>query len=80
MRYKWIWSLVVVLIIAICLLIFLPLNEEQRTPSSLPNENQLKKMILETGDVNIKSIFEQMAIDDNHIFMPHLSSPELFIR
>ena len=74
MRYKWLGIALVVLIIALCLVIFLPLNEEQRTPTSLPNENQLKKMILETGDVNIKSIFEQMAIDDNHIFLPHLSS------
>ena len=46
MRYKWLWCLLVVVMIAICLCIFLPITDNHRTPSSIPNENRLKKMIL----------------------------------
>lgn len=74
MKYKWLWSLLVVAMITICLFIFLPLNENQSTPSSLPNENNLKKMILDTGEVNVNTIFEQIALDEKHVFIPHLSS------
>ncbi len=72
MKYKWLWSLLVVAMITICLFIFLPLNENQSTPSSLPNENNLKKKILDTGEVNVNTIFEQIALDEKHVFIPHL--------
>lgn len=74
MKYKWLWSLLVVAMITICLFIFLPLNENQSIPSSLPNENNLKKKILDTGEVNVNTIFEQIALDEKHVFIPHLSS------
>ena len=76
MRYKWLWCLLVVVMIAICLYIFLPITH--RTPSSIPNENRLKKMILDTGELNIDTILKQIAIDGKHVFIPHLSSDKQY--
>ncbi|WP_312094314.1 hypothetical protein [Niallia sp.] len=74
MKYKWRWSLIVVAMIAICLYIVLSITDKYSMPASLPTENHLKKMILETGEVHINTFFEHIALDDKHVFVPHLSN------
>jgi len=78
MRYKWLWCLLVVVMIAICLCIFLPITDNHRTPSSIPNENRLKKMILDTGELNIDTVLKQIALEGKHVFIPHLSSDKQY--
>lgn len=52
--------------------------ENHHTPSSIPNENRLKKMILDTGELNIDTILKQIALDGKHVFIPHLSSDKQY--
>lgn len=74
MKFKRVWYLLVVVMIAICFFIFLFLKEAESSPSDLPNKTSIRKMIEDTGEMNINRVFDQRALDEKHIFIPHLSS------
>lgn len=78
MKFNRVWYLLVVVMIAISLFIFLFLKEAESSPSDLPNETSIRKMIEDTGEISINRVFDQRALDEKHVFIPHLSSDKQY--